>query len=420
MFYNSWKRAYWVNNKVTNCAVDLDNMFNIGGYMTNKKITVVGNTRKFNIDLSKLPDEILSDLEGISCTDIQQSNFVSKINKAKKPGGAMPSPRDLVINFEKGLDRIYGTKPLGDQANPFVLLQKIKPSASENKKLSWFKSAVVKAGSPKEMHKVVDQALSAGIRINACHEGEWSFAEYVILGMHFHKFKKGDQKKIMSKLILRGAEFHDNLLQNKLVDEIYKELQPEVQPQIDKQLGEQRKIGENAVREGNVIGVEIDNKTCITEFSEGSTVEVAKVLEGLNRSSIIKMGDSTIEVESEKGGKRDYIGVSGTFEITFPTSIGGLGVVVYHDAKNYGQVQVRVADREMWDELQRRGEVVGKDCLFGGMTVEEAVKRGNFPGRGILGENKDIEEREAVSEALSSSLWTDRIHGGSQETFRAR
>lgn len=81
---------------------------------------------------------------------------------------------------------------------------------------------------------------------------------------------------------------------------------------------------------------------------------------------------------------------------------------------------MRVADREMWDELQRRGEVVGKDCLFGGMTVEEAVKRGNFPGRGILGENKDIEEREAVSEALSSSLWTDRIHGGSQETFRAR
>ncbi len=132
------------------------------------------------------------------------------------------------------------------------------------------------------------------------------------------------------------------------------------------------------------------------------------------------MGDSTIEVESEKGGKRDYIGVSGTFEITFPTSIGGLGVVVYHDAKNYGQVQVRVADREMWDELQRRGEVVGKDCLFGGMTVEEAVKRGNFPGRGILGENKTIEERETVSEALSSSLWANRVQGGSQETFRAR
>ncbi|MGL9759392.1 MAG: hypothetical protein ACR5LA_11865 [Wolbachia sp.] len=285
--------------------------------------------------------------------------------------------------------------------------------------MSWLKSAIVTAKNPSELNKVVDEAKAAGMRMNGCHEGGRSFAEYVILGMHFHKFKKGDQKKIIRKLMLSGAEF-DTLLKNKLVGEIYKELQPEVQPQIDKQLGEQRKIGENAVRGGNVIGVEIDNKTCITEFSEGSTVEVAKVLEGLNRSSIIKMGDSTIEVESEKGGKRDYIGVLGTFEITFPTSIGGLGVVVYHDAKNYGQVQVRVADREMWHELQRRGEVVGKDCLFGGMTVEEAVKRGNFPGRGILGENKAIEEREAVSEALSSSLWTDRIRGGSQETFKQR
>lgn len=77
--------------------------------MTDKKITVVGNTRKFNIDLSKLPDEILSALEGVSCNDIQQHTFVNKINKAKKPGGAMPSPsrdaREKPINFGKGLDR---------------------------------------------------------------------------------------------------------------------------------------------------------------------------------------------------------------------------------------------------------------------------------------------------------------------------
>ncbi|GFR11619.1 hypothetical protein TNCT_280441 [Trichonephila clavata] len=98
--------------------------------MTSKKITVVGNTRKFNIDLSKLPDKILSDLEGISCTDIQQSNFVSKINKVKKPGGAMSSPsrdtREKSINFGEGLDRIYDTKPASNQAdypewlNPFT------------------------------------------------------------------------------------------------------------------------------------------------------------------------------------------------------------------------------------------------------------------------------------------------------------
>lgn len=429
MFYNSWKRAYWVNNKVTNCAVDLDNMFNIGGYMTNKKITVVGNTRKFNIDLSKLPDEILSDLEGISCTDIQQSNFVSKINKAKKPGGEMPSPsrdaREKSINFGKGLDHIYDTKPASNQAdypeglNPFASgLKKIRLSAREGEWLSWLKSAIVTAKNPSELNKVVDEAIAAGMRMNGCHEGGRSFAEYVILGMHSHKFKKGDQKKIIRKLMLSGAEF-DTLLKNKLIGEIYKELQPEVQPQIDKQLGERRQAGENAVEGGSIVDIEMDNDTFLWEFSEGSTVEVAKALEGTgpNRglgSNIIKIGDGEIEIRNEEGGKRNYIDISGRFEIVFPTSIGKLRIAVYNDEK---QVQVRVVDKEMWLKLQTKGEEVAKDCLFGGMKIEEAVKRGSFTRSCFLGESK---APEAVSETLSSSLWANRVQGGSQETFRAR
>lgn len=85
--------------------------------MSNKKITVVrkdqkGKNRKFNIDLEMLSDEILSALEGVS---IQQSTFVSRTNKAKKPGGKVPSPRDLELNLEEGLNRIYGGKPLNSQ-----------------------------------------------------------------------------------------------------------------------------------------------------------------------------------------------------------------------------------------------------------------------------------------------------------------
>jgi len=399
-----------------------------------KKVTVVrkdqkGKNRKFNIDLSVLPEDVLSALEGISCNNIQQL-------KSKEP---MPSPRDnreKPINFGKGLDYVYGTKPLSNQEdypdglNPFASgLQKIKPSSSENKELSWCKSAVVTAKNPKELYEVVGKVINAGARLNACNEGEWSVAEYVILGTHFHKCKKGDLKKVMCELMLKGAEFHDNLLQNKLVGETYNELQKEVQPQLEKQREELKKVGENALHKGTVIDVERDNETYFMELSADSEVEVAKVVEGtrnlgLNKgyvksgSHILKMGDREIEVKSEKGGKRDYIGVSGTFEITFPTSIGGLGVVVYRDAKNYGQVQVRVSDREMWDELQRRGEEVGKDCLFGGMPVEEAVKRGSFPGRGILGKSEATEERKAVREALSS--WVDRTREGSKETFRQR
>ncbi|WP_353271785.1 hypothetical protein [Wolbachia endosymbiont (group A) of Nomada goodeniana] len=270
--------------------------------MTNKKITVVrkdqsGKDRKFDIDLSKLPDEILSALEGVSCTDIQQHTFVSKINKAKKPGGAMPSPRDArekSINLGEGLDRIYGTKPASNQEDypeglsPFDSeLQKRKLSARESEWLSWFKSAIVTAKNPIELNKVVDEAIDIGMRMNGRHEGGRSFAEYVILGMHFHKFKKGDQKKIIHKLMLSGAEF-DTLLKNKLVGEIYKELQPEVQPQIDKRFQKLREAGENAVQEGTVEEVGMDNDTFYMKFSKGSTVEPAKVLEGTRNLGLNK------------------------------------------------------------------------------------------------------------------------------------
>ncbi|WP_457923735.1 hypothetical protein [Wolbachia endosymbiont of Muscidifurax uniraptor] len=389
--------------------------------------------RKFNIN-RKLLGKIFSALEGI---DIQQSNLVSKINN-RNPESTMPSPsrdgRENQINFEEGLDRVYGTKPASNQEdypeglNPFASgLQKIKLSARESKGLSRLKSAIVTAKNPSELNKVVDEAIAAGMRMNGCDEGGRSFAEYVILGMHFHKFKKGDQKKIMSKLILRGAEFHDNLLQNKLLGEIYKELQPEVQPQIDKRLKELRKVGESAVQRGAVIDVEMDNKTFFMEFSEDSKIEVAKVLEGTRNlgldkwlgSNIIKMGGSEVEVKSEKGGKRDYTDVSdnSAVEIAFPTSIGSLRVVVYHSAENDHQVQVRVADIEMWAELQKRGEVIGKGCLFGGMTVKEAVEKGSFPRDGKWSKEKVTEEIKAVSETLS---WVDRTCGGSQEAFRKR
>ncbi len=244
-----------------------------------------GGTYKLNIDLDRLSKgEVLNAIVGIGRTK-EQSTFVSKTNKAKKLG-EVPFPSRNVcenkINYGKGLDYIYGTKPVSDQAdypeglNPFASsLQKIKPSAE---KLSWFKSTVVEAKSVNELHKTIDQVLTSGARLNACNDGEWSFAEYVVLGTHFHRLEKSDRKKIMRKLMLSGAEFHDTLLQNKLISEIYNELQPEVQPQIDRQLEELEKAGESAVQEGELIDIEIDNTTSYIEFSQDSKVEVAKIL----------------------------------------------------------------------------------------------------------------------------------------------
>ncbi|TLW83006.1 hypothetical protein FFT12_05995, partial [Wolbachia endosymbiont of Drosophila teissieri] len=204
-----------------------------------------GGVYELNVDLDKLSKgEMLNAIVGIGRTS-QQPTFVSKINKAKKLGEVPFPNRDVQTNYGKGLDYIYGTKPLNDQAedlNPFTsALKKIKPSASESKELSWFKSAVVEAKNVNELHKVIDKVITSGARLNACNDGEWSFAEYLVLGTHFHKFDKADRKKLIRKLMLSGAEFHDTLLENKLIGEIYNELQPEVQPQIDERLEELEK-----------------------------------------------------------------------------------------------------------------------------------------------------------------------------------
>ncbi|WOE63617.1 hypothetical protein [Wolbachia endosymbiont of Zaprionus tsacasi] len=382
-----------------------------------------GGTYELNIDLDRLSKgEVLNAIVGIGRTK-EQPTFVSKINKAKKPEEIAPFPgrevRENKINYGKGFDYVYGTKPVSDQEdkNPFAsALKKIKPSAE---KLSWFKSAVVRAKSPNKLHKVVDEALAAGARLNACNDGEWSLAEYVILGTHFHKFDKADRKKLIRKLMLNGAEFHDTLLENKLIGEIYNELQPEVQPQIDERLEELEKAGESAVQEGELIDVEIDNTTSYIEFSGDSKVEVAKILEANRKlgSNILKIGNDAVEVKSEKGGIRNDIDMSDESSIIlqFPTSIGQLNIILYHDVKKYDQVQVRVENKEMWAELQKRGEEIGKNCLFGGVKLQEAVEKGNFTRCGIWNEKYAIKEI-SNDEVLSS--WVNRVCGGSKETFR--
>ncbi|MFP3020203.1 MAG: hypothetical protein ACEY3F_02470 [Wolbachia sp.] len=388
-----------------------------------------GGVYELNVDLDRLSKgEMLNAIVGIGRTS-QQPTFVSKINNAKKLGDkeVVPFPgrevRENQINYGKGFDYIYGTKPLSNQAdypeglNPFAsTLQKIKPSISESEKLSWFKSAVVEAKNVNELHKTIDQVLASGARINAYNDGEWSIAEYVVLGTHFHKFDKADRKELIRKLMLSGAEFHDTLLQNKLIGEIYNELQPEVQPQIDRQLEELEKASESAVQEGELIDIEIDNATLYIEFSEDSKVEVAKILRELG-SNILKIGNDAVEVKSEKGGIRNYTDISdgSSVMLEFPTSIGKLNIVLYQDVKNCSQVQVKVADKEMWAELQQRGEEIGKNCLFRGMTVKEAVEKGSFMRCGIWSEKYAIKE-VSNDEVLSS--WVNRIREGSKETFR--
>ncbi|MFP3026025.1 MAG: hypothetical protein ACEY3L_07160, partial [Wolbachia sp.] len=284
----------------------------------------------------------------------------------EKPEG-VPSPSDVSeksINLGEGRE-VYNKKSSNRQ-NPFIpALSKIEPSASENAELRWFKSRVVKAKSVDELNKVIDQALSAGIRINAYSEGQKSFANEVISKMPLIKCKENEKEDIICELMLNGAIFSYDLLQDKGISEMHNKLYQEIRPQIDELLKELREIGESAIEnEGIIEDVEMDNQTFFMKFSENSKVNIARVLEGTKNlglttgevklgGDVIEMGNSKVEVRSGKEGERNYIDVSdnSTFEITFPTSIGSLKIVVYHNAENDSQVEVRVADKEMWSEL---------------------------------------------------------------------
>lgn len=174
------------------------------------------------------------------------------------------------------------------------------------------------------------------------------------------------------------------------------------------------------MQEGELIDVEIDNTTSYIEFSGDSKVEVAKILEA-NRelgSNILKIGNDAVEVKSEKGGIRNYTDMSNgsSVMLEFPTSIGKLNIILYQDVKNCNQVQVKVADKELWAELQKRGEEIGKNCLFGGVKLKEAVEKGSFMRCGIWNSKQLMKEVDSPSEKLSS--WVNKIREGSKETFR--
>ncbi|RDD34115.1 Transposase IS116/IS110/IS902 family protein [Wolbachia endosymbiont of Cylisticus convexus] len=123
------------------------------------------------------------------------------------------------------------------------------------------------------------------------------------------------------------------------------------------------------------------------------------------------MGNNAVEVKGEKGGMRNYTDMSdgSSVVLEFPTSAGKLNVMLYQDAN---QVQVRVANKEMWAELQQRGEEIGKNCLFAGVKLKEAVEKGNFTRCGIWSE-----KQKEVSEKLFS--WADKVRENSKETCRA-
>ncbi|APR99042.1 hypothetical protein [Wolbachia endosymbiont of Folsomia candida] len=339
---------------------------------------------------------------------------------------------DLLKNVAKGLAanlaRTSKTnkKQLGypGALNPFQsALSKIRLNEHENLKLSAFLEKAIMAKTIDELGKVVDETLESGIRINAPNEDGFSFSHVSVLKILDSKFIGSKQESIIRKLALNGADF-DELDDEKTI-EICNKIKMEVEPQVHNRLAKLRQVAENATATGSVENVEIDNQTFHIEFSQNSKVEIAKVVEGARSlglsnghlelgSNIIKIGEGELEIKTGENGERNYSDISdnSSFTITFPSSLGELHVRVYQDVKNYDQIQVSVENKELWDDLQETGEIIGNGCLFGGTSVKAAIEKGSFVRSGRWGNPKTTETiKHAEPKSNETILWADKVSG---------
>lgn len=312
--------------------------------------------------------------------------------------------------------------------NPFQsALSKIKPSEYENRKLSEFLEKAISTKSIDELSRVVDEALESGIRINAHNEDGFSFSYVAVLKMHYSKFTENRREDIIRKLALSRADFDelDNFhkLDDKKIIEICSKVQKEVEPLVHNRLKQLREVAESSTIVGTVENVEIDNKTFFIEFSHNCKVEVAKVVEGARSlglsnghlelgDNIIKIGEGELEIKTGENGERNYSDISdnSSFTITFSTSLGKLNIRIYQDIKNYDQIRVEAENKELWNKLQKTGEIVGQGCLFGGMSVKTAIENESFVRSGRLGNSRSTEIIKCAKSQSSETIsWVNMV-----------
>ncbi|WP_395463092.1 hypothetical protein [Wolbachia endosymbiont of Cantharis cryptica] len=227
-------------------------------------------TKKKIVTLKDLKG-ILAAIRGIGGNDIQ-----SKIkNKKEKKSGGMPSPqngRENPSKWGEGLNNSYNTGSSNCQSNsnPFIpRLNKVKLSVIESIKLNQFLNAIDKVKNASELSGVLGIALDKGVRTNAHHEGQRSFADTVVLKMLSLPCTENEKEDIIYELMRSGAMFSYDLLQDKRISEIHNKLYQEVRSQIDKRLKELREVVESAIEnEGAVEDMGIDSKTFYVEFSK--------------------------------------------------------------------------------------------------------------------------------------------------------
>lgn len=240
------------------------------------------------------------------------------------------------------------------------------------------------------LNKAVNEALELGIKI------KHGFVDLVMAEVEqLNGVRENPEiaSDIICKLISKGADISKYQKMNEELEVLLKNHKIKMLKANSEFFNLTRDLHDVATKatyEGEVSRVEIDNTTFYLEYLPNSIIDTAKIIDGtrdlgLNQGNIvlggnvIKIGSSEVEIEI-KDKVRNYTNLSDNSNImlTFRTSLGELKVKLCHSMQNEDVIEVKVCDREKFEQLVSNQEEIGKNCLLGGLTVCDAIKKGYF------------------------------------------
>lgn len=296
--------------------------------------------------------------------------------------------------------------------------------------LGGFLNDISQVESMDQLEKVVDRAIDFGVMLNFAKkssQGEkYNFTDYVIKEISRLEKNPKVASDIVCKLVSWGAVCYAKNSIN-VIGELELEFKDHKANMIkahEKYVNCTQKflkIAKNATN-GKLNRAKMDNATFYLEYSEDSTIDVAQITGGtrdlgLTHGSmqcgkdIIKIGKDEVEIIT-KNGIRNYTDLADNSDIvlTFYTSLGKLEVRLYPDKQDKDKIIVEVSNRkEILEKFKNCNEKIGKNCLLGELSVNQAIEQGFFVRSGKLTHS------EAISQFNGKTPLTklDEIRGAS-------
>ncbi|WP_264337517.1 hypothetical protein [Wolbachia endosymbiont (group B) of Dolichovespula media] len=251
-----------------------------------------------------------------------------------------------------------------------------------------------------QLSEIVDQAIQSGVRFNFPRSFYDEFGEeiYNFMDLVVNKIGELDSNfeiasEIVCKLLSRGAMLYSVDAED-LFDTLEWEFEghkTNIVKAYEDYINRTTKFMEIAksATNGRIKNAKMDNSSFYLEYSEDSTIDVAKITDGERDlgftqevgcgRNIIKIGESEVEIITQ-GGIRNYTDLADGSDIvlTFDTSFGELEVRLYPDKENENLITVEVNDKDLLDKIENYNEKIGKNCLLGGLSVNEAINLGSF------------------------------------------